>query len=139
VLIWYWNTQYANNNVGDHPGEGEILPVDAHPQIMHWADGTVVRPRIESYDSTFGVKKTDAITLHKLGVPSTFKSQPGVSLFDDMQSWWTASDPGDALGNHQAAWTSVNVPKTGTKVQVKGATKKDWSVDIEVTPAPAAS
>ena len=31
VLIWYWNTEYANNNVGDHPGEGEILPVDAHP------------------------------------------------------------------------------------------------------------
>ena len=65
VLIWYWNTQYANNNVGDHPGEGEILPVDAHPRIMHWADGSVVRARIESYDSTFGVKKTDAITLHK--------------------------------------------------------------------------
>ena len=137
VLIWYWNTQYNNNNVGDHPGEGEILPVDAHPQIMHWADGSVARARIESYDSTFGVKKTDAITLHKAGVATTFKSQPGVSLFDDMQSWWTKSDPGDALGNHQAGWTSVNVPKTGTKVQVKGETKKDWSVNIEVTPAPA--
>ena len=60
-----------------------------------------------------------------------------MSLFDDMQSWWTKSDPGDALGNHQAGWTSVNVPKTGTKVQVKGETKKDWSVNIEVTPAPA--
>ena len=44
-----------------------------------------------------------------------------------MQSWWTASDPGDALGLHKAAWTSVKVPKTGTKVQVKGDTKKDWS------------
>ena len=65
MLIWYWNTQYDNNNVGDHPGEGEILPVDAQPQIMHWADGSVARARIESYDSTFGVKKTDAITLHK--------------------------------------------------------------------------
>ena len=54
-----------------------------------------------------------------------------------MQSWWTASDPGDALGLHKAAWTSVNVPKTGTKVQVKGDTKKDWSVDVEITPAPA--
>jgi immune inhibitor A len=137
VLIWYWNTKYADNNVGDHPGEGQILPVDAHPTIMHWADGSVVRARIESYDSTFGVKKTDAITLHKAGVPMTFKSQPGVSVFDDMQSWWTASDPGDALGNHQARWTSVNVPKTGTTVKVKGETKKDYSVDIEITPAAA--
>jgi len=34
IVIWYWNTQFANNNVGDHPGEGEILPVDAHPGIL---------------------------------------------------------------------------------------------------------
>jgi immune inhibitor A len=139
VLIWYWNTQYANNNVGDHPGEGEILPVDAHPQIMHWADGTNARPRIQSYDSTFGVKKTDAITLHKAGVPTTFKSQPGVSVFDDMQNWWTASDPGDTVfgARYQASWSGVNVPKTGTTVKVKGDTKKDWSVNVEITPAPA--
>jgi immune inhibitor A len=136
VLIWYWNTQYANNNVGDHPGEGEILPVDAHPNLLHWADGSVARARIQSYDSTFGNKKTDAITLHKAGVETRFASQPGVSVFDDMQNWWTASDPGDALGNHQARWIGVNVPKTGTTVEVKGNTKKDYSVDIAVTPAP---
>ena len=58
-----------------------------------------------------------------------------MSLFDDMQNWWTASDPGDALGKHQAGWIGVNVPKTGTKVEVKGDTKKDYSVDIEITPA----
>jgi immune inhibitor A len=135
VLIWYWNTEYANNNVGDHPGEGEILPVDAHPGLLHWSDGSIVRARIQSYDSTFGVKKTDAITLHQNGVPTTFRSQPGVTLFDDTQSWWTASDPGDALGKHQAGWIGVNVPKTGTKVQINGNTKKDSSVNIEVTPA----
>jgi immune inhibitor A len=138
VLIWYWNTQYANNNVGDHPGEGEILPVDAHPGVLHWSDGTVVRPRIQSYDSTFGVKKTDALTLHKAGVATTFPSQPGVSLFDDTQSWWTAADAGDALGHYQAKWVGVNVPKTGTKVEVLGTTKKDLSIDVMVTPAPAA-
>jgi immune inhibitor A len=137
VLVWYWNTEYANNNVGDHPGVGEILPVDAHPAIMHWADGSVVRARISSYDSTFGVKKTDAITLHKNGVPTTFASQPGNPLFDDTLNWWTASDPGDALGNHKAAWSSVNVPKTGTRVLVKGNTKRDYSVNVEITP-PAA-
>ena len=40
-------------------------------------------------------------------------------------------------GKHQAGWIGVNVPKTGTKVQVKGNTKKDYSVNIEVTPAAA--
>ena len=29
----------------------------------------------------------------------------------------------------------MNVPQTGTKVHVKGNTKKDYSVDIEITPA----
>ena len=119
MLVWYWNTQYGNNNVGDHPGEGEILPVDAHPSIMHWSDGQVLRPRLQSYDSTFTAKKTDAITLHKAGVATTFKSQPGVHVFDDTKSWWTASDPGDSLGHYQASWVGVNVPKTGTKVEVK--------------------
>jgi immune inhibitor A len=137
VLVWYWNTQYANNNVGDHPGEGEILPVDAHPDLLHWADGSVVRARIQSYDSTFGVKRTDRITLHKEGVPTTFRSQQGVSVFDDTQNWWTAADPGNVLGKHQAGWIGVNVPKTGTKVKVKGETKRNYSVEIEVTPAPA--
>ena len=104
---------------------------------MHWADGTVVRPRIQSFDSTFGVKKTDTITLHKSGVATTFESQPGVSVFDDTQNWWTATDPGDALGHYQAAWLGVNVPHTGTRVDVNGTTKKDDSVNIEVTPAAA--
>ena len=77
VLIWYWNTEYANNNVGDHPGEGEILPVDAHPGLLHWSDGSIVRARIQSYDSTFGVKKTDAITLHNAGGPDDLQVAAG--------------------------------------------------------------
>jgi immune inhibitor A len=138
VLIWYWNTQFANNNVGDHPGQGEILPVDAHPGILHWSDGQVVRPRIQSYDSTFTTKKTQSITLHKEGVATTFASKPGETVFDDTRSWWTASDPGDALGHYQASWVGVNVPKTGTSVKVKSTNKKKHSVDIEIRPpAPA--
>jgi immune inhibitor A len=135
VVIWYWNTQYNNNNVGDHPGAGEILPVDAHPKLMHWNDGSVVRARIQSYDSAFGVKKTSELKLHLNGVETKFKSQPGQPQFDDRKDWWTASDPGDLLGRHQAGWIGVNVPKTGTKIKVKGETKKDYSVEVEITPA----
>ena len=38
--------------------------MDAHPQFSHWPDGTLMRNRILSYDSTFGHEKTQAITLH---------------------------------------------------------------------------
>ncbi len=40
LLVTYWDTQYSDNNVGDHPGHGEVLPVDAHPQFSHWPDDT---------------------------------------------------------------------------------------------------
>ena len=34
VLINYWDTSHSDNNVGDHPGEGLILPIDAHPEVQ---------------------------------------------------------------------------------------------------------
>ena len=40
LLISYWDTSFTNNNVGDHPGGGLILPVDAHPTFHHAADGS---------------------------------------------------------------------------------------------------
>jgi immune inhibitor A len=137
VLIWYWNSEFANNNVGDHPGQGEILPVDAHPGLLHWSDGTLMRPRIQSYDATFGVKKTDSITLHQAGVPTTIPSQKAVPTFDDTQNWWTASDPADATSFYKAEWNSVKVPNTGARVDVRGAANSQGYVNIEVTPPPA--
>ena len=31
LLVSYWDESQTDNNVGDHPGAGLILPVDAHP------------------------------------------------------------------------------------------------------------
>ena len=42
--------------------------MDARPQLSHWPDGTLMRNRILSYDSTFGRDRTRAITLHNRGV-----------------------------------------------------------------------
>jgi immune inhibitor A len=120
MLVWYWDMSRADNNVGDHPGEGLILPIDAHPAIMHYTDGSVARVRLQSYDSTFTLRSTDAFTLQSTAFGTLdFPSEPGVSVFDDSQSHWTASDPGDALGHYQAGWISVNHPNTGTTIRVK--------------------
>ena len=32
LLIWYWDTSQSDNNTSVHPGEGLIIPVDAHPR-----------------------------------------------------------------------------------------------------------
>jgi immune inhibitor A len=43
LLVWYWDNSFGDNNVGEHPGGGLILPVDANPAPLHWADGRSTR------------------------------------------------------------------------------------------------
>nr|MBA3310557.1 immune inhibitor A [Nocardioidaceae bacterium] len=122
LLIDYWDTSYSDNNVGDHPGGGLILPVDANPGLLHWSNGTLMRPRIQSYDSTFGLERTEAYTLHNSGVPTRIPSQPATNVFDDSRTYWQNCDThgctGAHPGRHQPGWISVDVPDTGTRVEV---------------------
>jgi len=131
LLLWYWNDQYRNNNVGDHPGEGWILPIDSHPQIRHWSDGSTARPRLQSYDATFGLDKTDAITVHST-VNGTFSvpSQAAVSTFNDNNSYWVSSDAGD--GRWLASWNSVNNPHTGTIIKVVSVSAQGSFMEINL-------
>jgi immune inhibitor A len=120
VLVWYLDYSFPDNNVGDHCADGRcggfFLPVDAHPDLLLRPDnGQVWRPRIQSYDSTFGTQKTDKICLH---VNTTFvqcygglKANP---LFDDTKSYWVAPNP--AIGNY--GWASVPLPGFGVKIRV---------------------
>ncbi len=137
LLVWYWNDQYADNNVGDHPGGGLLLPVDAHPTFHHYADGTLMRQRLLSYDSTFGTEPTDAITVHKDSKPASIPSQPAVRTFDDTQTWWFDCDTDACTGAHegryQPGWTGVDVPKSGTTVTVNGGTS-NGHLNITVAP-----
>ncbi|MEP6630103.1 MAG: immune inhibitor A domain-containing protein, partial [Lapillicoccus sp.] len=138
LLISYWDTSYADNNVGDHPGHGLILPVDAHPEFSHWPDNTLMRPRILSYDSTFGLEATDPITLHLNGVPSTIASKPAVPVFDDTKTYWYNADGHGATGSHpgryQPGWYSVDVPKTGTTIRVVNSSKQGNAMTVQVAP-----
>jgi immune inhibitor A len=122
MLVSYWDSSFTNNNVGDHPGQGLILPVDANPEFSHWGDGTLMRPRILAYDSTFGLEATDPITLHLGGVAGTIGSKPAVPTFDDTKTWWSNADEHAATGGHvgryQPGWYGVNPPKTGTILRV---------------------
>jgi hypothetical protein len=70
LLLSYWDTSQRNNNVGQHPGEGRILPIDVNSQPLKHADGTSMRTRIQVYDAPLSLEPTDAITIHKAGVPA---------------------------------------------------------------------
>jgi len=118
LLVWYYDTSFPDNNVGDHCAAGRcgglFLPVDAHPRLMKAPDGQVWRPRIQSYDSTFGLDTTDRIKLHKDSVGRWYGGLRANPSFDDSRSYWVAPDP--SIGNF--GWSSVPVPNTGTTIRV---------------------
>nr|WP_279672426.1 immune inhibitor A domain-containing protein [Flexivirga meconopsidis] len=110
LIIWYVNNEYPDNNVTTHPGYGQVLPVDAHPRPNVWPDGTVASNRINSYDASFGLDKTDAFTLHRKGASLKFPAQAPVKTFDDTnpnQYWY-----------EQSPTSSVKVAGTGTQISV---------------------
>lgn len=133
LLISYWNSQYTDNNVGDHPGEGLILPVDAHPEFSYWGDGTLLRPRLQSYDSTFTLAPTDQITVHNNTTDEVvIGPKAAVSVFDDLNSYWTG---GSAPGRYQPGWFSVQVPNTGTQIRIKSISAQNTFMQVEVRPS----
>ncbi|HEU5265473.1 MAG TPA: immune inhibitor A domain-containing protein, partial [Jatrophihabitans sp.] len=88
LVVSYWNTQYTNNNVSAHPGEGQILTVDSHPETLYRVDGLPWRARVQLYDAPFGHYNVDAITLHVNGVASPIAARAGNPLFDDTQNYF---------------------------------------------------
>ncbi|WP_251077103.1 immune inhibitor A domain-containing protein, partial [Streptomyces benahoarensis] len=125
VLIWLWDTSQADNNVGEHPGHGQILPVDAHPKAEKWADGKLMRNRFQTYDATFTTQRTDALQLHKDGKLAKIAAKKGVSLFDDHSGVYY--DKANPTGG-------VLVPDTHTQIKITKEAKGGSTVTLQVAP-----
>jgi immune inhibitor A len=139
LVVWYYDTSFADNNIGDYCAAGRCgglyLPVDAHPTLRHWADGTLMRPRIQSRDSAFGLKPIPALTLHNNGVAATIPAQPAAPLFNDSTDQWFDSDAHGGTGSHpgryQPGWNGVDTPDTGTTIRVKSVSTTGFmQVDV---------
>jgi immune inhibitor A len=140
LLVTYWNEQYADNSVGAHPGGGLILPVDAHPGLLYEPSddatgddqkkGYAWRPRIQSYDSTFGLETTDKITLHdpESGKAGSYGGLAAVPTFDDTKDWYVA--PGEQPEAN--GWAGVDVPKTGTKIRVVSVSAQGGFMQVQL-------
>ncbi|GCD45512.1 immune inhibitor A domain-containing protein [Streptomyces paromomycinus] len=126
VLIWLWDTSQPDNNVGQHPGYGQILPVDAHPKAEKWSDGKLMRNRFQTYDSTFTRHRTDALTLHKDGKVTKIKSKPGVTVFDDRKGdYYDESNPTGG----------VIVADTNTRIKILNEAWNGSTVTLQVGPS----
>lgn len=129
LLINYWDTSFPNNNVGANCAAGRcggmLLTIDSHPKALIRADGGIWRGRMQSYDATFSLEPTEAITLHWFSQPSYHPSLPAVKVFNDRNSYY---DPANPMG-------SVIVPKTGTQISIKSYSALGNFMQIQVSPA----
>ncbi|MBW5485002.1 M6 family metalloprotease domain-containing protein [Streptomyces bambusae] len=127
VLIWLWDTAYSDNTTKAHPGGGMLLPVDARPEPLRHADGTLLNARAQTFDAPFSLRPSDEIVLHKAGAPVLIPSRPGVSVFDDRRgSYWNADLP----------QVGVKVPDTGTRIAVVKEAEGGALTTVQVSPSP---
>ncbi|MBK3569292.1 immune inhibitor A domain-containing protein [Streptomyces sp. MBT62] len=126
LLIWKWDTSQADDNTSQHAGEGLILPIDSHPTQLKWTDGTLMRNRIQAYDSPFSLYRTDSVTLHKADVATKIKSQPGVPVFDDGRStYYDTSNP----------TAGVKITDTNTRIKIVKESPNGSTISVQVGPS----
>ncbi|MFD4260593.1 immune inhibitor A domain-containing protein [Streptomyces sp. NPDC058534] len=126
LLIWKWDTSQADNNTSQHPGSGLVLPVDSHPTALKWKDGTLMRNRIQAYDSPFSRYRTDGMTLHQADTAKYIPGSKGVSVFNDRKSDYY--DPANPTGG-------VKITDTNTKIKILKEAKNGSTIELEVGPA----
>jgi immune inhibitor A len=124
LLISYWDTSFKDNNTSVHPGQGEVLPIDAHPELAWKLDGTPWRPRVQGYDAPFSLSRADSITLHTNGAPSYIRGRNGVSTFDDRKTYYYEDLPSKTR-------YGVMLPKVGVKIKV--LEQKGTSISIRIS------
>ncbi|MEV0091840.1 immune inhibitor A domain-containing protein [Streptomyces sp. NPDC050738] len=121
LVIWQWDTSQADNNVSAHPGQGLILPIDAHAKPLKWADGTVLRNKIQPFDAAFGWYPVPGFTLHKADVATRIAPQLGVPVFDDHKGtyWYEENKTGSVkVTDTNTRITVVNQPLSGSTITV---------------------
>ena len=124
LVVSYWNTQFSDNNVSTHPGEGVMLTVDAHPGTLYNLTGNAWRTRIQLYDAPFSRTKADSFTLHVNGQASYIRGQNGNPVFDDTKNYYdpNLTDHGVKVANAGVKITVVSQNGTSAKVRVSATT-----------------
>jgi immune inhibitor A len=128
LSIWYRNSSIPDNDTSEHPGYGQILPIDAHSTAAIQPDGrTVWRGRWQTWDSTFGVDANSVTLSQRISQGRTlmkkYSASPVSSFFDSSET---------AYYDAAAPFNSVKTAGSGLKIDVAGvsADRSAWRVHV---------
>jgi immune inhibitor A len=138
LLVWAVDETYADNNTSEHPGHGLVLPVDARPGNITYADGVKLGNRRQPFDATFGLQTTDPVTFRREVLQGTGKQQrvvfttvtvgpnPAIPTFTDKvtDAYWSAANP----------LSSALVAGYGSVITVTRQTSRSMTVTVDNTP-----
>jgi immune inhibitor A len=129
LLIWYRNSSVPDNNTSQHPGFGQILPIDSHPAARVMPDGkSYWRARWQTWDATFGVD-ANAVTLSQIVQggktrTQTYNASP-VTVFNDASP--------TAYYNPAIPYNSVRTAGSGLKIAITGVSDDRASYQVQVS------
>ena len=116
VLVWYRNSSVPDNNTSEHPGYGQILPIDSHAAAGYKPDGrTLWGSRWQTWDATFAVDpysvKLSQYVSRGRTLSNTYTASPESSFFDvSPTAYYDSSIP----------WNSVLTAGSGLKIDIVG-------------------
>jgi immune inhibitor A len=127
LLISYRNSSVPDNNTSEHPGYGQILPIDSHPAAAVRPDGrTYWRARWQTWNATFGVD-TNSVTLSQVvggrTLTRTYTAAPVSSFFDSSET---------AYYNPAIPYNSVKTAGSGLKIDITGVSTDRGSYRVHV-------
>ncbi|NUT38035.1 MAG: M6 family metalloprotease domain-containing protein [Hamadaea sp.] len=131
MLVWYVNHAVEDNNVSEHPGSGEALPVDARPAPFSYPDGSRPSNRRQPFDATFGVQAVPETCLHKevlVGkktqtvqtVAACAAANAGMPVFDDSNpaAYYSTANPQNSVLVAGHGVTATVTGQSGTVLTV---------------------
>ena len=124
LLVSYWDTSQRDNNTSAHPGQGLVLPIDAHPEPIFKLTGAAWRSRVQVFDAPFSLQNAASFTLHDLGVPHNIKGQRANPRFDDSTRYFRPEIPLTGVLVPNAGVTLTVTKQAGTSMTVELGYKK---------------
>jgi immune inhibitor A len=128
VLISYRNASVPDNNTSEHPGLGQILPIDAHPAARVRPDGrSVWGSRWQAWDATFGLD-ANQVTLSQYAnsgrlLQQTYAAPAVPSFFDSSAT---------AYYDPTIPWNSVRTAGSGLRIDIVGVSADRGSYRLRV-------